>query len=450
MSETSWSTLLGSIAQRVLHPARPAAPSLPETDITEIADMTLLTSAKPTDHSGITVLIAHPQPLVRNTLAVTLGMCTVRTERVLEAGSTAEALSQLRSNPVDVMFCSLSMPDAEGADALRMLAPHLQRTDLALLRGQDAQAVEPVMAEISQSHLRLRGILPDPVTRAEVKRLMDRPAGGRLSAIPVAGLTPQEFDGALQERQIEIHYQPVVSLGSRRPLAVEALARWNHPSRGLLDARHFIPLAERSGLMPSLTLYVARQAFRQVAAWRKDGFPLSLALNISTTGIFDMDLPELLTRAAETAGISPQWVVLELNERQLGSFTNIHGVLSQLRRSGFRLAIDNFGSSAGNSDLGLLRRLYFSEFKIDRSLVSGAAADPERRATLASTVEMGRKLDMRVIATGVESQQDWSMLAGMGCHAAQGFMISRPVPAVEVPMWKELWMDPDLQELAAG
>jgi len=287
----------------------------------------------------------------------------------------------------------------------------------------------------------LTGVFTSPWSKAPYKVMREPPK--RVPLPP--DLTSEDLDDALNSRLIGVHYLPVVDLNTRQQIGIEALARWHHPQLGVLPPSHFIPLAERSGLILSLTLHVARRAFRQVVLWNRGGLPLQLGLNLSMSGIMDLDLPELLVQAAEVAGLAPQSVSLEISERALGNSMIAFGVLQELRAAGFQLAVDDYGT--GDVDLEALRRLEFAEIKIDRTLVTGAANDPDRQAAVESIVGLGRRLGMKVVAEGVASREDWGLLLEARCDAAQGELISPPVPADEVPMWRELWLDRNVRSL---
>jgi EAL domain-containing protein (putative c-di-GMP-specific phosphodiesterase class I) len=289
----------------------------------------------------------------------------------------------------------------------------------------------------------LSGIFTSPLANAPHKVMREAP---RRSATPPPELTAEDLDDALNNRLIGVHYLPVVDLETRQQVGVEALARWHHPRFGLLPPAQFVPLAERSGLILSLTLHVARRAMRQVALWQRGGLPLQLGINLSMAGIMDLDLPELLTQSAEVAGLSPQSVTLEMSERALGhSAVVAFGVLSELRAAGFRLAVDDYGT--GSVDIEILRRLDFSDIKIDRSLITDLSQDPERQSVVQSIISLGHRLGMQVIAEGVASREDWGVLIEARCQAAQGELISPPVPADEIPMWRELWLDRNVRSL---
>jgi EAL domain-containing protein (putative c-di-GMP-specific phosphodiesterase class I) len=288
----------------------------------------------------------------------------------------------------------------------------------------------------------LAGIFTSPWANAPHKVLREPPK----RTAPLPDLTAEDLDDALNNRLIGVHYLPVVDLETRQQVGVEALARWHHPRFGVLPPAQFVPLAERSGLILSLTLHVARRAMRQAALWQRGGLPLQLGINLSMAGMMDLDLPELLTQSAEVAGIAASSVTFELSERALGhSAVLAFGVLQELRAAGFRLSVDDYGT--GSVNIEILRRLDFSEIKIDRSLVTDVAQDPDRQSTVESIINLGRRLGMQVTAEGVASREDWGVLMEAHCQAAQGELISPPVPADEVPMWRELWLDRNVRSL---
>jgi diguanylate cyclase (GGDEF)-like protein len=248
--------------------------------------------------------------------------------------------------------------------------------------------------------------------------------------IELAGQLPDAID----HEQLVLHFQPKVELSSGRVAGVEALVRWRHPERGMLGPNEFLPLAEQHGLMRRLTLEVLRQALDQQAEWRRGGIDLQTAVNISAANLLDPRFPGDVTELVRRHEVPEGSLVLELTEDTLmADPEGALDVLAQLGELGIGLALDDFGT--GYSSLAHLKRLPVQELKIDRSFVLDMVADAEDAVIVRSTVDLGRNLGLRVVAEGVETAAAYEQLAGYGCHAAQGYHLSRPLPARELAAW---------------
>jgi diguanylate cyclase (GGDEF)-like protein/PAS domain S-box-containing protein len=242
---------------------------------------------------------------------------------------------------------------------------------------------------------------------------------------------------ALEQRELALYYQPKASLIDGAVDSVEALLRWNHPTRGLLGADEFIPLAEQTGLMKPLTLYVIDEALCQCRAWRRAGLTLGVAVNVSIRNLLDADFPDQVKRLLTKRRVRPVLLKLEITESTvLSDPVRTKRVLDKLSAMGVAFAIDDFGT--GYSSLSYLSQLPVNEIKIDRSFVINmAGCDTNHAAIVRSTIDLGRNLGLQVVAEGVETQQAWDELAKLGCTLAQGYYLSRPVPAEALTQWLE-------------
>jgi diguanylate cyclase (GGDEF)-like protein len=239
---------------------------------------------------------------------------------------------------------------------------------------------------------------------------------------------------ALQNGELHVHYQPKVSLGSGDVVGVEALVRWHHPQRGLVMPDEFIPMAEHSGLMAPLTEHVIDQSLAQVARWRMAGLDVPVAVNVSMRDLNGHDLLGVVASALERHDLPASLLVLELTERVLTRNSGeVTETLNALRRLGVAASLDDFGT--GYSSMVLLKRLPIAEIKIDRSFVSRLTADPGDVTIVRSIVELAHGLGMKAVAEGVESEQVWDLLRGLGCDAAQGWYVSHPLDADTATTW---------------
>ena len=250
-----------------------------------------------------------------------------------------------------------------------------------------------------------------------------------------------ELRNAIEHDEFIVHYQPKVDLQTGAVEGVEALLRWEHPLRDLIPPDEFIPLAEHTGLIEALTTFVLNESLRQVAAWRDDGLELKVAVNLSTRSLLNADFPEEVSRALKKWHVPPSSLQLEITEHTiLTDPAKAAGILSTLSQMGVELSIDDFGT--GYSSFVQLRRLPLTELKIDKSFVMNMQVDDNDAVIVRSLIELGRNLGLQVVAEGVESEHVSAALTDLGCHYAQGFFTSRPMPPDEVVRWMNLMVGP--------
>ena len=241
---------------------------------------------------------------------------------------------------------------------------------------------------------------------------------------------------AIDERELLLYYQPKADLESGQIVGVEALVRWQHPTRGLLNPGEFVPLAERTGLIRELTHHVLEAALEQLRRWKEIGLDQSVSVNLSARDLLDVELPARIAELLARHEVPAERLELEITESViLADPMRARYVLNQLGEMGIQLAVDDFGS--GYSSLAYLKRLPVSVIKIDRSFVMNMAQDENDALIVRSTIDLGRNLGLKVVAEGVESETSWSDLARLRCDLAQGYFLSRPMPAAAFPGWIE-------------
>lgn len=246
------------------------------------------------------------------------------------------------------------------------------------------------------------------------------------------------LSGALQQAigtdQFRLHYQPKIAFATRRIIGVEALARWHHPDYHAIPPDEFIPTAEQTGLIKSLTRWVLVAACRQWETWQRKGIRLNMAVNLSARNLHDPGLPDQVAEVLSTYGMPPSALYLEITESAvMTDLQRARNILTRLRAVGTRLAIDDFGT--GYSSLGYLKDLPVHEIKIDKSFVQGTAKDGHATTIVGSIIALGHRLGLNVTAEGVEDQSTWDQLAALGCDAAQGYYMGRPLAADEIESW---------------
>ena len=236
-----------------------------------------------------------------------------------------------------------------------------------------------------------------------------------------------ELRRALDDRQLVVHYQPQADTTTGEVHQVEALVRWQHPQHGLLGPDRFIPLAEQTGLIRSLTRYVLDAALAQCSAWQEEGHPLAVAVNITARELIDLRFPEEVAELLAKWRVEPARLELEITETTLMTDPpRARSILARLRGLGVKIAIDDFGS--GHSSLGYLKRLPIDVLKIDKSFIQRMGEDVGDAAIVRSAIDVGHSLGLKVVAEGVEDEAAKRWLQELGCDAYQGYHLGRPQP----------------------
>jgi diguanylate cyclase (GGDEF)-like protein len=237
-----------------------------------------------------------------------------------------------------------------------------------------------------------------------------------------------ELRPALARKELVVHFQPQIAVASGVVSGAEALVRWQHPERGLLQPGAFVPFVERTGASRELSAYVLAGAAAQLRNWRDRGFDLGMAVNLTMFDLLDTNLPEKIADLLATTKLSPDRLELEITESLImGDPDRVREVVERLKEIGVRLAIDDFGT--GYSSLSYLKSLPIDVIKIDRSFVMEMSTNESDATIVRSTIELAHNLDLEVVAEGVEDGAALELLAGYGCDIAQGYFIGRPCPA---------------------
>jgi EAL domain-containing protein (putative c-di-GMP-specific phosphodiesterase class I) len=237
-----------------------------------------------------------------------------------------------------------------------------------------------------------------------------------------------DFQRALERDELVVHYQPIVDVRGAEVRGAEGLVRWEHPEHGLLPPGAFIAAVEQTGLIGPLTRHVLERSIAQCASWRTEGNDLSVAVNLSVRNLLDPGLPGQISALLDTYGLPADALQLEITESMIMSDPErALAIVGRLSDLGARLSVDDFGT--GYSSLANLKRLPVDVIKIDKSFVMEMAVDASDAAIVRSTIELAHNLGLRVVAEGVESEDAYRHLEALGCDYAQGYYLSRPLPA---------------------
>jgi EAL domain-containing protein (putative c-di-GMP-specific phosphodiesterase class I) len=325
-----------------------------------------------------------------------------------------------------------NMVDEEGADALAGLRALLTQPVEILGRRVDA-AVHIGIAEAGED-------VTDRLIEA-TRAAGDAAAHGVFrhdSAVDVAAMERRlvlmgELDQAIAAGEIEVHYQPKLGIASNRIASVEALVRWRHPTRGFIAPDAFIPLAEQSDRIAPLTLFVIDRTIRDLAQWRAEGLDLTAAVNVSATLIASPAFADAVATILAEGRVPADRLIFEVTESAtLADPERAATMLRQFRAQGIGISMDDYGT--GQSTLSYLRQLPLTELKIDRSFVRHAHRSRPDALMVRSTIALAHDLGLKVVAEGIEEEDCLTFLREAGCDMAQGYLISRPLPADRLTM----------------
>ena len=339
-----------------------------------------------------------------------------------------------------VVALDLVMPHMDGIEVLRQLASRGCEAGVILTSGMGQKVLEAARATAIERGLDILGVLPKPFRPVQLRELLARrptraraPRAVRDAALPPPSVA--DLREAIAGGAIHVVAQPKLEIATGRILGAEALARWSDPRFGHVPPDVFVPLAEQHGLLGPLTEAVLDRAL----GWFRAS-PLSargsLAVNLSTRSLVDVDLADRVLRSCERHAVSPSRLVLEITETSAMEHTaDSFDTLTRLRLKGFRLSIDDFGT--GYSSLAQLARLPLSEIKIDRSFVALLGSSADAAKIVDATIQLARAMGLDCVAEGVEDQATLDALVRLGCGLAQGYHIARPMPGADFDRWLE-------------
>jgi len=355
---------------------------------------------------------------------------------VSSAADGGEGLRKVETETPDIILCDLNMPGMDGLEFLRHLAEAKTVCGIVLISGEDKRVLQTATQLAKAHELNVLGSLQKPIKPDPLKVLLDKFDAQQDATRrgPLQLLTLDAVRHGLANGCIDVFYQPKVSVPGRRLVGVEALVRWRGADGRLIPPIAFLPVVEENGLIDELTEQVFRISVASAAGWVKSGLNIKVAVNFSVESLTRFELVDFLMETAREKGIDPDKLILEVTEsRIMEEVTTPLEILTRLRIKGAGLAIDDFGTGA--SSMQQLKRIPFTELKIDRAFVAGAPHDEEARAMLESSIALARKLDLTIVAEGVETQEEWDLVESLGVEIVQGYFIAKPMPADELLVW---------------
>jgi EAL domain-containing protein (putative c-di-GMP-specific phosphodiesterase class I) len=383
---------------------------------------------------GLLILEADPER--RRALSE---YCAARGYRPRSVASYAEFVAAWEPG-LRMIALSLPRDSSDGIDAIRFLGEQRCEAGLVLTSDIDPRILSAASRLARARGLRVLGTLTHPFGRADLAALLlhPEPVLAEQTMVLAVQLNRDDLRDCLGRGLLRTWFQPKIAVDSLEFVAVEALVRLDHPSRGLLRPNAFLALAEQTGLIGEMTERVAREAFTWCARWHRQGLPIRVAVNISPLLLSELTLPDTLAGWARELDIPPERIILEVTEGWLmeDSVASLD-TLTRLRLGGFHLSIDDFGT--GYSTMAQLHEIPYSEMKLDQRFVRNAALDREARAIVESSIQLGHKLGMRVVAEGVERQEDWDLVSELGCDEGQGYFLARPMRPDDLHGWLTRW-----------
>ena len=382
--------------------------------------------------SGLLVLVAEDHDFQRRMMARMLRALGARL--VLEAGDGEQAVTLMRDalpELVDVVVCDLDMPNMDGMEFIRHLGESGSKASLIISSAEDRALLSSVEQMAKAYGVDLLGVLPKPMSRTGLQSLLEKrknPAPLSQSQKFMRDVPTFTIEDILHglDTQFEPFYQPKVHIASGKIVGAEALARWRHPEQGIITPFAFITQLENAGHIDTLMFAMLEKSAAACHRWHAAGVQCQVSVNLSLASLSDTTLAERITKVVRDTGLALNDMTLEVTETV--AMTNIAPALenlTRLRMRGFGLSIDDYGT--GFSSMQQLTRVPFTELKIDQSFVRGCSTNKQLHPIVEASVDMARRLNLKSVAEGAETEEDWDALKAMGCDVVQGYYIARPM-----------------------
>jgi len=386
----------------------------------------------------LTLLVAEDSDFQRETLVAVLGAMGATDVLIAENGKIALDVIAARKASVNVLITDLEMPEMDGLELIRHAGEIGFRGAVMIASALDENMLASAEAMAKAYGINFLGAFRKPLTRKLIEEAMQQygvpepklhaPAASRRA------YKAEEILAAIKQDQFEPFFQPKVELATRRVVGAEALARWRHPTSGLIFPGAFVPVLEQTGNIDELTWVMLRKAIVFCGTLNTLGLTSTVAINLSLKSLENVELAARIAAVVERHALDPHSVCIEITES--AAMSNVGPVLenlTRLRMAGFGLSIDDFGT--GYSSMEQLTRVPFTELKIDRSFVINAIKHEPARVMLTSSLQIARQLKLQAVAEGVETQEEWDLLVELGCDYAQGYFIGRPMQASMYIEW---------------
>ena len=388
------------------------------------------------DPSELEILIVEDHGFQRAALERMLRSLGVKT--VIAAADGCAALGVMRAlhAPIDVLITDLDMPNMDGMELIRHVAAEGLAKSLIVASAMDRPLIVAVESMAAAYGTELLGFMEKPVTPQKLTDLLASYAPPRRRPAVQSGTAYalDEILQGLQRDEFEPFFQPQVDVRTGSVVGFEALARWRHPQAGIVAPFAFIRALEDAGAINALLWGVLKKSARFARTLEREGVRCMVSVNVSLKCLNDLSIGDRIAAVVEEERVSPSSIVLEITESATTTeLAKVLENLSRLRMKGFELSIDDYGT--GYSSLEQLARIPFTEVKIDQAFVTHAGQRAPAKVILESSLAMARRLKLRAVAEGVETQANWELLAELNCDVAQGYYIARPMEADACVRW---------------
>ena len=388
--------------------------------------------------ADLRILLVEDHAFQRETLERMVRALGARTVLTAASGRAALEVLETIEGGVDVLITDLDMPDMDGMELMRHVAAAGKAASLIVASAMERSLIVAVEAMAAAYGMNVLGFIEKPVTPQKLQELIAlfAPRRPQRPRAPAATFTLQEILDGLRRDEFEPFFQPQVDIVTGDVAGVEALARWRHPDAGIVAPLAFIKPLEDAGAIDALLWCMLRKSSRFARRLRAAGKSCTVAINVSLKSLHDLSIGERIAATVEDERVAPSAIVLEVTES--ATVTELGTVLenlSRLRMKGFELSIDDYGT--GYSSLEQLSRIPFTEVKLDQAFVTHAGQRAPAKVILESSLAMARRLKLRAVAEGVETQANWDLLRELNCDIAQGYYIGRPMAADACLTWME-------------
>jgi EAL domain-containing protein (putative c-di-GMP-specific phosphodiesterase class I) len=386
-------------------------------------------------HIAPHILVIDDDPDIGEMIVATVQSMGMRCTAILDPAD----LPRLLTPDVTLILLDLMMPRMDGVEVMRLLGDLGTTAGIVLMSGISRRVMETAEKLARTLNLTIAGQLNKPFRIAELEGLLRGHIPQAKSAVsnpcPQMGITDDELGSAIRNREFVLHYQPQVDIRSGEVEGLEALARWQHPRRGLLPPDCFIPRLEAMGAMDSFGWLMADLGLAESSRFAADGRRAPrIALNFSVQSLKDLKFPDTFVGLANKHCVPAESIMVEITESRLMHEPSAAlDVLTRLRMKNIQLSIDDFGT--GYAMMQQLVNIPANELKIDRAFVMNMHANSSDRVMVEKTIEIGHELGMAVTAEGVETEAQLDFLRRKGCDRAQGFLFSRPLAPTAMNEW---------------
>ncbi len=362
--------------------------------------------------------------------------------QLFTAADGAAALDCMHMNGavIGLVICDLQMPGMDGMALLRRIVEAGHKPTVIISSGSDAVITRSVELMVAALGLAVLGSLPKPVSATVLNALYSsyRAAAIENMTAQHVSVLPSDLLRALANAEFEPFFQPKVRMSDGALAGVEVLVRWIHPTHGVLRPSEFLPFVEQQGHLGEMTTQLIARSIDLGGKWRVAGHKLKLNINLSLSALENPLFCEEVQTILAAHGLAPHDITFEILETAaMVDVGRTLEIMTRLRLNGFGLAIDDFG--IGFSSFEQLSSIPFTELKIDRSFVNGVAQSARLAAMVRSCIELAQRLNLKVVAEGVELREDWDFLLAAGANEAQGYLIAKPMPAAQFLQWMENW-----------